>query len=90
MSEHIQPSTEPSIDRLRQLVREVAPEAREEDLGASEPLVTGRILDSMITLELVGRLEEEYGIAIDAHEVDVENFDTLERIRAFVVDKLGE
>lgn len=77
----------PSLDTLRQLVREVAPTAADRELDPDEPLVTGRVLDSMSTLELVGRLEDRYGITIAAHEVDVENFDSLEKMAAFVAAK---
>ena len=62
------------------------------DTGAlteTTPLVTGGILDSLASVNLVGFLEREYGISVTAHEVNVDNLDTLERIRALVRDKRG-
>lgn len=60
-----------------------------ETLTETTPLVTGGILDSLASVNLVGFLEREYGIKVAAHEVNVDNLDTLERIRALVREKQG-
>ena len=41
----------------------------------------------LATLNLIAFLEEEYGIEIEAHETDVDNFDRLNDIAAFVERK---
>lgn len=61
-----------------------------ENLRQDTPLRTSGILDSLATLSLVSFLEEQYGIQIEAHETDVDNFDTLGQIAAFVEHKQGE
>jgi acyl carrier protein len=48
-------------------------------------LRTSGILDSVAILQLVRFLEERYGIEVEAHEMD--NFDTIENIAAFVESK---
>ena len=58
-----------------------------ERLGASTPLVTSGLLDSLSITELVGHLESEYGIEIAAHEIGVANFDSLELIGEFLRSK---
>jgi acyl carrier protein len=58
-------------------------------LTETTPLVTGGILDSLASVNLVGFLEREYGIKISAHEVNVDNLDTLQQIRALVREKQG-
>ncbi len=58
-------------------------------LTEATPLVTGGILDSIATLDLVSFLEEEFGIAVEAHEVDVENFNNLTKIADLVLSKLS-
>jgi acyl carrier protein len=69
------------------IVREfLRPEDREA-LTPSTPLVTGGILDSLASLNLVGFLEKEYGIEIRPHEVNVDNLDTLTAIAALVTSK---
>lgn len=57
------------------------------ELLASTPLLTTGILDSIATLKLVGFLEQEFSITIEAHEADAEHLDTIERIAALVKSK---
>jgi acyl carrier protein len=54
------------------------------NLTRSTPLITGGILDSLATLELVSFLEQTFGIQLEAHEVDADRLDSLERIEALV------
>jgi acyl carrier protein len=51
------------------------------------PLRTGGILDSLATLSLISFLEEEFDIEVEAHETDIDNFDRLGDIAAFVERK---
>lgn len=51
------------------------------------PLITGGVLDSLATLELVGFLEQRFGIELEAHEVDAERLDTLVAIAELVRSK---
>ncbi len=51
------------------------------------PLISGGILDSLATLELVSFLEQRFGIQLEAHEVDAERLDTLTTIAALVQAK---
>ena len=53
-------------------------------------LRTSGILDSLATLKLISFLEEHYGIEVQAHETDVDNFDRLGDIVAFVERKLAK
>jgi acyl carrier protein len=59
-----------------------------ENLGDDVKLLSEGILDSLASLKLVAFLEERFGIKIEAHEVDVENLDTLSAITAMVKAKL--
>ncbi len=56
-------------------------------LTRTTPLITGGILDSLATLELVSFIERTFGIQLEAHEVDPDRLDTLERIAALVAAK---
>jgi acyl carrier protein len=53
----------------------------------STPLITGGILDSLATLKMVEFLEKAFSIRIEAHEADVDNLDTIEKIANFVASK---
>lgn len=59
----------------------------EEKFDAETSFLESRIIDSTGILELVAFLENTYGIAIEDHELDPTNLDTLNRIAAFVERK---
>lgn len=54
-------------------------------LMSAEGLVSDGILDSMASLMLVSFVEEKFGVAIPAHQIDAENLDSLDRIAATVL-----
>jgi acyl carrier protein len=64
------------------------PGANPDELTPTTPLVTGGILDSLATVRLVSFLEERFGIAMEAWEVNPENLDSLDRITHLVQQKL--
>jgi acyl carrier protein len=70
------------------ILRELLPGEAPSELTDSTPLITGGILDSLVTLKLVVFLEETYGMTFEAHEVTVENLDTIDVITSFVASKL--
>jgi acyl carrier protein len=54
------------------------------------PLRSSGILDSLATIGLVSFLEQEYRIEVEAHETDVDNFDRIQDIAAFVERKQAQ
>jgi len=58
------------------------------DYENEKSLVTDEILDSLDIMELIGSLEETYGISIGMEDIIPENFDSAEAIMA-LVKKLG-
>jgi acyl carrier protein len=58
-----------------------------DELTDDTPLMTTGILDSLATLKLVTFLEEKFDIAVEAHEADAENLNTLELITNLVSRK---
>lgn len=69
------------------ILKEFLPGEDPNELTEATPLVTGGILDSLATLKLVAFLEERFGIAIKAHEADVEHLNTISDITALVLSK---
>ena len=69
------------------ILREFLPGEDPSELTDATPLITGGILDSIATLKLVMFLEERYGIALQAHEVDAEHLDTVGQIAQLVRSK---
>ena len=54
------------------------------NLRNDTPLRTSGILDSLATLALISFIEERFGIEVEAHETDIDNFDRIDDIVAFI------
>jgi len=51
------------------------------------PLITGGILDSIATVQLVGYLEKNFDVQFQAHEMNADYLDTLDLIADTVESK---
>lgn len=69
------------------ILKEFLPGEDPNDLTDSTQLFTTGLLDSIASLNLVGFLEEEYGVKIEPHEIVADNLDTLQLIADFVEQK---
>jgi acyl carrier protein len=69
------------------ILSEFLPGEDPAQLTDTTPLITVGILDSIATLKLVGFLEQQFSISIDAHEADPEHLDTIELIAKLVRSK---
>lgn len=69
------------------ILKEFLPGVPPDELTDTTPLITGGILDSLATLQLVTFLEEQYGIKIEAHEADVDHLNTISDIADLVHSK---
>ena len=58
------------------------------NLRYDSKLVTTGILNSIATLEVVSFIEDSFGIKIEAHEVSIENMDSIEQIATLVKSKV--
>jgi acyl carrier protein len=70
------------------ILKEFQMEGSPGELTDTTPLITGGILDSLGTLQLVTFLEEKYGIKIEAHEADVDHLNTISDIADLVHSKM--
>jgi acyl carrier protein len=70
------------------ILDEFLPGEDPDELTDDTPLMTTGILDSLATLKLVTYLEQKFDIAVEAHEADAENLNTIEQIVALVSGKL--
>ena len=70
------------------ILKEFLPGVPSDELTDTTPLITGGILDSLATLQLVTFLEEQYGIKIEAHEADVDHLNTISDIANLVHSKM--
>jgi D-alanine--poly(phosphoribitol) ligase subunit 2 len=64
--------------------------ANEKNVLTNEtPLISGGIIDSILTMQLVVFIEETYNFEFLPHEVDKENLNTIGSITAFIVKKIN-
>ena len=77
-----------SRDVQAYILQEFLPGENPDNLTESTALITGGILDSIGTLKLVSVLQEKYDIQVDAHEDDVDHFNTIADIASYVHSKL--
>ena len=62
-------------------------EAADASLERSDSLLDSGVMDSTGVLELVGFLEEEFEIEVKDEELVPDNFDSLEKIAAYIERK---
>jgi len=69
------------------IIKEFLPGEDPSELTDTTPLITGGVLDSIATLKLVMFIEEQYGLTLQAHEVDAEHLDTISQIAQLIRSK---
>jgi acyl carrier protein len=55
-----------------------------EDLAQDTPLITGGILDSISTLQLVQFIEQSFGVKLEAYEAGVDYLNTIDDIAKLI------
>lgn len=74
-------------DSILAFVRERFALARKRNVAVTDDLLDSGIVDSMGILDLVGHLEQTYGVSISDDELMPENFRNVECIAQFVQSK---
>ena len=72
-------------ERLLEVVRSIRPDV---DFEKETALIDDEILDSFDVIQIVTELMEEFGIFIDADDIEPENLNSLEGIREMVERKM--
>lgn len=76
-----------STIQIREFILEKFPLARKQQLKDSDALLESGILDSLGVLDLVHFIEQEFSITVADDELVPENFQTIDRIAAFIGNK---
>jgi acyl carrier protein len=76
-------------DQIRGFVLERFPLARKQRFTDETPLLDTGLLDSLGILDVVGFVEQKYGILLTDEELVPENFQTIEHLAAFLAKKQG-
>jgi acyl carrier protein len=74
--------------KIREFIWKKFPLARKRQLKDSEALLESGILDSLGVLDLVQFIEKEFSILVSDDELTPENFQTIDRIAAFIRTKV--
>lgn len=69
------------------ILDEFLPGEDPDELEDTTPLITDGILDSISTVKLVAFLEQRFGIAFQAHEMNADYLNTISRITETVASK---
>ena len=81
--------TDAGVDgNIREFVRSRFPLARDSNVGDDESLLDRGIIDSLGILDLVGFLEQSFGIQVADEDLSPENFDSIAALVRFVKGKL--
>lgn len=76
---------DPIVATLKAYIHEeFVPDMNPDELTPTTPLMQSGILDSLAAIALGQFIEEKYGVTIDPHEVNADNFGTLELIANFI------
>lgn len=81
-------AAETILEEIRDYIRTSLLKNESLNIDNGTRLISGGIIDSISTLQLVDFLEKKYKIEFQPHEVDRDNLDTLELIVEFVSSKL--
>jgi acyl carrier protein len=73
--------------KIRKFVLDKFPLARKQQIKDSDPLLESGVLDSLGVLDLVSFVEQEFSVQVADDELVPENFQTIDRIAAFVAGK---
>ena len=72
-------------DAIRQFIlKKYLPGESADNLRDDTALRTSGILDSLATIGVINFIEKEFGVEIEAHETDVDTFDTIQDMAALV------
>jgi acyl carrier protein len=72
---------------VREFILRQFPRARKQQIKNSEHLLESGMLDSLGVLEVVTFIEQEYGFRVSDEDLVPENFQTIDRIAAFIRSK---
>ena len=62
---------------------------KNKDIGDDESLLRTGVISSLGMMEVVGWVEESFGVTVEPEEITEQNFDTLRGIARFVLSKSG-
>ena len=82
---HQQSSRQPTLDRVKTLLRLVVQVEDDTDIGDNMPLKGGEFdMDSLDLLLLIGAIEKEFAIKIDNEQINLAAFENVTTLAEFI------
>jgi len=78
------PVTSDLAASVREFILKQFPLARKHRINNTDPLLESGVLDSMGVLDVVAFIEQEYAISVSDDDLVPENFQSIDRIAAFI------
>jgi len=75
--------------RVRQFILKQFPLARKRQVRDSDALLESGIVDSLGVLQVVSFIEQEFSVKISDDDLVPDNFQTIDRIKALIADRIG-
>jgi acyl carrier protein len=76
--------------QVRQFILKQFPSVRKRRLGDSDALLESGLVDSLGVLHVVAFIEQEFSIKVLDDDLVPENFQTIDRITAFIADRTNK
>ena len=80
--------SETAKEQIREFVTPIARQAGVSSFADQDSLTATGILSSLVLFRIVSFLEETFSISIDDDEINIENFDSIDRIQCLVASRL--
>jgi len=82
-----------NIDKIKEQIHEfltpIAQRVGVTSFADGDSLTAAGVLSSLVLFRVVSFLEETFSISIDDDEINIENFDSIDRIQCLVVSNLA-
>jgi acyl carrier protein len=82
--------SENTKEQIREFVMPIAQRVGVFSFADGDSLTATGVLSSLVLFRLVSFLEETFSIAIDDDEINIENFDSIDRIYRLVASNIAD
>ncbi len=78
------------ISTLAHFIAEEILRQPNREIGATEPLISSGLIDSLSLMDLALFVEDTFGVRIEDTELNADTFDSLEALAALIQRKQGQ
>ncbi|MDI5961383.1 acyl carrier protein [Streptomyces sp. SL13] len=83
-------AVEVSADQVRDAVKAYLGRFLDDMDGMEDvDLISGGLLDSLVAVQLIDFIQNRFGVTVDDEDLEIANFDSVNRVVAFVERKRG-